>query len=150
MTSAREVAAFFIALAQQRGLEVNNLKLQKLLYYAQAWHLGLFGDALFPEKFQAWSTGPVIPEVYRQFKPFGIQPIGLAAELPVFDDELSGFLLDVVEEYMPLDEYDLASLTYREAPFQNARAGVDLSEPCEEELSESDMRAYFGRLSVAA
>jgi uncharacterized phage-associated protein len=64
MTTADAVADYLIALAHERGESVNNLKLQKLLYYAQAWHLALHDEPLFPEKFQAWMTGPVIPAMY--------------------------------------------------------------------------------------
>jgi uncharacterized phage-associated protein len=150
MTTAENVADHLLALADERGVEVNNLKLQKLLYYAQAWHLGRFGSPLFPEKFQAWSTGPAIPALYWKYKPWSIRHIGTHGEPPVFDAAINQLLREVADEYMPIDEYDLASLTYRETPFRNARGGVDLSEPCEAELSETDMRDYFGHLAAAA
>jgi len=149
MTTAQHVADFLLALADERGEEVNNLKLQKLLYYAQAWHLGRHGVPLFPEKFQAWSTGPVIPALYWKYKPFSIRHIATHAEPPVFDPAAALLLREVAGEYLAIDEYDLASLTYRESPFQNARGGVDLSEPCEAELSETDMREQFRQLAAA-
>ncbi|MGW0920666.1 Panacea domain-containing protein [Streptomyces sp. NPDC002755] len=41
------------------------MKLQKLVYYCQAWHLVWEGRALFPEAIRAWASGPVCPAVYE-------------------------------------------------------------------------------------
>jgi uncharacterized phage-associated protein len=61
VTTAQEVANYFIRRAHDSGEFISNLKLQKLLYYSQAWHLAIFDRRLFPERFQAWVHGPVIP-----------------------------------------------------------------------------------------
>ncbi|MBW4622042.1 MAG: DUF4065 domain-containing protein [Cyanosarcina radialis HA8281-LM2] len=63
MRSCFDVASYFIDLANKTGNTVNNLKLQKLVYYSQAWHLAIHGTPLFEEDFQAWIHGPVIPEL---------------------------------------------------------------------------------------
>jgi uncharacterized phage-associated protein len=150
MTSADAVADYLIALAHQRGESVNNLKLQKLLYYAQAWHLALHDEPLFPEKFQAWMSGPVIPDMYWRFKRFGISDIPVpaqpAASLP---ESTTRFLDELADEYMPLDEYDLSSMTYREAPWMTAHRGLDIADPCNVELDEAEMRTYFKELAEA-
>ena len=57
------------------GLTSCNLKLQKLVYYAQAWHLALRDVPLFEEDFEAWVHGPVIPALYQEYKKFGWRPI---------------------------------------------------------------------------
>jgi uncharacterized phage-associated protein len=149
MTTADAVADYLIALAHQRGESVNNLKLQKLLYYAQAWHLALRDEPLFPEKFQAWAVGPLIPSIYWRFKPFGIHDIrdDRALEVPA---DLYPLLAGVVEQYGSFDEYELASMTYREPPWMTAHRGYDLGDACEVELDESEMRSYFRRLAEAA
>jgi uncharacterized phage-associated protein len=149
MTSADAVADYLIALAHRRGESVNNLKLQKLLYYAQAWHLALHDAPLFSEKFQAWPSGPLIPALYWRFKEHGISDIPLqsAREVP---SEIEPFLHEIIEEYGPLDEYDLSSMTYREAPWMTAHQGYDIGDPCNVELDEEEMRSYFRRLAEAA
>lgn len=53
----------------------DQMKLQKLVYYAQAWHLAFFGRALFEEDIEAWPHGPVVRDLYIQFKKFGRDPI---------------------------------------------------------------------------
>jgi uncharacterized phage-associated protein len=67
MALAGEVAKYII-----KSLPVDNLKLQKLLYYSQAVHLVLNDKApLFPEDIEAWDYGPVVPPVYHQYKRYG-------------------------------------------------------------------------------
>jgi uncharacterized phage-associated protein len=150
LTTADEVADHLLTLAEERGDEVNNLKLNKLLYYAQAWHLGRYGEPLFPERFQAWSTGPVIPALYWKYKPWSIRHIGRHAAPPVFDDRTARLLREIADEYMWMDEYDLADLTYRETPWIRARGAIDIGDPCETELDEGDMRAFFRHIAEAA
>ena len=54
-----------------RGDLMTNLRLQKLLYFAQGWHLARFGRPLFDASIEAWPYGPVVPEVYRAYKEYG-------------------------------------------------------------------------------
>ena len=70
MTHALNVARYLIKLAGS-GAErdpLTNLRLQKLLYHAQGWHLAVFGRPLFPDQLEAWPQGPVVPDVYRMFE----------------------------------------------------------------------------------
>lgn len=50
---------------------VSNIRLQKLLYFVQAQFIMDLGIAAFKEEMEAWSFGPVIPEIYRKYKIFG-------------------------------------------------------------------------------
>jgi uncharacterized phage-associated protein len=95
MAAAGEVAKYII-----KSLPVDNLKLQKLLYYSQAVHLVLNGkEPLFPDPIEAWDYGPVVPPVYREYKPCGFdilspvdEPVGLElAELRAVDMALACF-----------------------------------------------------------
>jgi uncharacterized phage-associated protein len=71
MAFAGEVAKYII-----KSLPVDNLKLQKLLYYSQAVHLVLNDKRpLFPEAIEAWDYGPVVPPVYREYKQYGFDVI---------------------------------------------------------------------------
>lgn len=68
---------------------LSNMKLQKLLYYQQGFHLAYFGTPLFNEDIVAWQYGPVVPEVYEAYKSFGragIKPqvIGIPNEIQKF------------------------------------------------------------------
>lgn len=149
MVSATQVADFFLVWAAKQGEEVSNLKLQKLLYYAQAWHLGLYGTPLFPEKFQAWASGPVIPEFFWRWKEFGIGPVPHAAMVPPMTPATAEFLDEVATAYMPYDVWQLHWKTRAEAPWLRARGGR-VDGPGEEEISEAEMAAYFRTLTAAA
>jgi uncharacterized phage-associated protein len=129
---------------------VNNLKLQRLLYYAQAWHLGLYGTPLFPEKFEAWMTGPLIPELYWRFKPHGIRPIPEPAVVPELPCEVAEFLTTIADDYLEIDEYHLDEMTTSEEPWRAARVGLDRSDPSNNQISEDEMRVYFQSLAAAA
>ena len=67
----------------EHGDTISNLKLQKLLYYVQGFHLASFGRALFEEDMIAWTYGPVVPEVYDAYKKYRHRDINTAG---IIDD----------------------------------------------------------------
>ena len=68
--TARQVANYIISFFQKKQEPITNLKLQKLLYYVQAWYLALYDEPLFDDKLEAWVHGASQPQVYSQFKQF--------------------------------------------------------------------------------
>lgn len=69
MTTALAVANAFIRLAERAGGSISNMKLQKLVYFAQGFHAAFYnGLPLFEDDIEAWKYGPVIPELYHKFK----------------------------------------------------------------------------------
>ena len=68
--NAKAIANFFL-----KKDKLTQMKLHKLLYYANGWHLGFKGKPLFAEKIEAWDYGPVVPSIYREFRDFGARPI---------------------------------------------------------------------------
>jgi len=142
--NAQNIADHFLAVANECGSFISNLKLQKLIYYAQAWHLAIYDHPLFPEKFQAWVHGPVIPELYRTYKVFGSKPI--VAENAVrlnCDQETQDFFDELIDEYFGIDAYTLELLTHREDPWKNARKGLAPDVPSSEVINEDDMKNYY-------
>ena len=80
--AAENIAEYFIYLASQAFVGDNkeregitNLKLQKILYFAQAYYLAKIGKPLFSDAIEAWEYGPVVPDVYRKFRTKGSNPI---------------------------------------------------------------------------
>lgn len=69
MHSALDIAAWFLnEVDRKAGDSITNLKLQKLVYYAQAWAVTLLGRKLFEEKVEAWAHGPVVMLFTRNTK----------------------------------------------------------------------------------
>ena len=142
---AQDVAYHFLATANECGSFISNLKLQKLLYYAQAWHLAIFDAKLFSEKFEAWVHGPVIPAIYHRYKEYGTKPIlEENAEKLSLDTERESFFEELIQEYFGLDAYTLELLTHREDPWLNARKGIPPFQPSKKKISELDMKQYYG------
>ena len=78
MYKANDIAKYFIVLAEKEYEDpLTNMKIQKMLYYAQGFHLALFNIPLFEDKIEAWRLGPVIPDVYQKYKGLGSKSIDL-------------------------------------------------------------------------
>lgn len=69
------MANFFLGKGREQGVPVTHLKLQKLVAIAYGFHEAIHGDHLFDEDIQAWDYGPVVPQLYYEFKRFGHHPI---------------------------------------------------------------------------
>ena len=148
--TADQIADYIVWSAHASGSFISNLKLQKLLYYVQAWHLAVFGGPLFPARFEAWVHGPVVPDVYRRFNRFKWRNIDAEVERPELDARTVAFVEEVLEEYGAMDARHLESLTHREEPWIEARGDLASDEPCVAVLSEETMRScYRSRLTEA-
>lgn len=134
-----DVAAAFIA----RLGPVDAMKLQKLLYYAQGWHLAITGQPLFTDSIEAWRDGPVVPAAYSGHagrRKVSSWPSGNAAAL----DKDSAQLLDLVcASYGELSGDDLSKLTHNEEPWLQARRGLREDDPGDELITYDAMRRYF-------
>ena len=146
----QQVADYFISWSNETGDALTNLKLQKLVYYAQAWYLGHTQRALFSEDMQAWVHGPVVPELYQQYKRFGWQPIqrddlgpGSFERLEAaFDAEAREILADVRNHYAAKGAFELELLTHRQRPWYATRAGLPEDEPCPAVIPKELMRQW--------
>jgi uncharacterized phage-associated protein len=88
--SSKAVANSIISQARLSDVEdLSPMKLQKLIYYCHAWCLALIGEPLLKDEVQAWPYGPVVPDIYYEYKNFGDQPVAaFAKELAIENGEL--------------------------------------------------------------
>lgn len=118
MCKALDVANFFIDLANADPDEcMTNLRVNKLLYFAQGWSLVQLKKPLFKDDIQAWKYGPVVPEVYEAYKEYGRERISQTKGDYTPDcftsDELN-LLCDVIDEYGKYSSTGLVELTHVE------------------------------------
>jgi uncharacterized phage-associated protein len=140
---------YIIFKLKEANCGLNLLKLQKLLYYCQAWHLAIHNRPLFDGKFQAWVHGPVNRQIYDRF----LTTKTLYSEMLKSDirSEFSmdavtnerNHIEDVLEVYAPFRSSQLEALTHQELPWIEARSGYAPNERCENELDEETMRSYY-------
>ena len=141
---------FLLKLDPLAGDALTNLKLQKLCYYAQGWHLALFGAPLFSEVIEAWAHGPVVPELYQRFKSYkwqAIDPFELVSD-PEADlhDEQKEFLDQVWSRYNSFSGKMLEHMTHAEPPWKAAYRPATPQGACQNVISHEAMKAHFGNL----
>lgn len=142
MAKTLDVAAYILS---QRG-PMTAMKLQKLVYYSQAWSLVWDEKPLFGSKIEAWANGPVVPFLYQQHKNlFFIHRIrgGDARRLTTQEKET---IDAVLEYYGGRSSQWLSSLTHSELPWRNARRGLAVGERGRREITPAAMAEYYGSL----
>ena len=141
--TANMVADYFLYTAHDCGDLLTNLKLQKLVYYAQAWHLALYDEPLFEEHFEAWIHGPVQPELYRRFREYGWDRIGENPDKPKLSQLVKDLLDEILNIYDRFTARDLERMTHREEPWIEARDGAPIEDPSNNTISTDTMSKYF-------
>lgn len=140
------VADFFLWFAREHGDCLTNLKLQKLLYYAQAWHLALYGRPLFEGHFEAWVHGPVNRRIYGRFKKYRFAPISEDVSKPDFEPSVERHLVKCFSVFGKFSAWDLERMTHAEMPWIKARGGLLPEEDGTGRIAESDMRKFYSSL----
>jgi uncharacterized phage-associated protein len=109
---------------------ISNLKLQKLLYYAQGTFLSLKKEKLFEDSLLAWTHGPVVESVYHDYKNFGSHPIIFDENYSDADiDEADRDLLEgVFDEFSSYSAWKLRDMTHNEEPWKHTPAGGIIDE----------------------
>ncbi len=145
MVNAHDVAAYIL---RKLG-RTTAMKLQKLVYYSQAWSLVWDEKPLFHNRIEAWINGPVIPNLYSVHR--GMFDV---KEWPKGDpDKLSAVQRETVDAV--LDFYGdkssqwLSDLTHAEPPWRDARRGLAPTERGGNEITHAAMAEYYGSLTRA-
>lgn len=139
--TAQDVANYFLSLVEEDcGDGISNLKLQKLLYYAQGFNLAITGKPLFDEPILAWQHGPVVRIVWRHYSLHGANPLPRPKkfDLSKFDAPTKELLGDIWEIYGQFSAWKLRSLTHGEKPWIETEK--------KQAISPKLMTAYFKTL----
>jgi uncharacterized phage-associated protein len=144
MVNVFDVAAYIL----KRQGPMTHLKLQKLVYYAQAWSLVWDESPLFREKIEAWVGGPVVPKLFDRLRHrFKVDYKTLGAGDPDRLNSTQRETLDaVLDYYAPQSSQYLSDLTHLEEPWQEARRGLATGERGKREITRASMAIYYGSL----
>ncbi|MGC5330872.1 type II toxin-antitoxin system antitoxin SocA domain-containing protein [Micromonospora sp. DT62] len=141
MTDAHDVAA---AVLGELG-SMNAMKLEKLVYYCQGWHLARHGAALYPDRIEAWRQGPVVPLLHRHHRrqlTVSEWPHGKASRLtPAQADTVRW----VTTTYGKFSASELSTMTHNELPWRAARGALPEAASSNEEIDVEMMQAYYAR-----
>lgn len=151
----RDVSHYIIVYSNKKDYGVSNLKLQKLLYFVQAFFLINDCPPCFDEKIEAWDFGPVVPEVYREYKRFGGMDIPTIdyyvkfdkkniwnTERIYYEDIISNddkeMIQAVVDKFAHCSATFLVNLTHNQDPWINAYVNGQRNE-----ITKEDIKRYF-------
>jgi uncharacterized phage-associated protein len=125
-------------------------KVQKLCYYAQAWSLALFDKQIIDCKFEAWAHGPVCRELWNElhgYTYFDIPQDALESKAnDITNTDDIEFMERVWETYKDFSGYQLEVLTHKERPWMVARGETPEFQRCTTEISETEMKTYYSAL----
>lgn len=147
LVAPSQAANFLLVNSRETGEVLTNLKLQKLLYYSQAWFLALNGAALFDEEFQAWVHGPVLPSQYFRFSDFRWKPIIDEVAEPNLDDRFANHLCEVLEVFGVETAVALEHMTHDEMPWKRARGTLEPHEPSKAIIRKEWMQEFYAQLA---
>lgn len=141
MQTADNVAKWFLVNNKARGLGtdveyITNLKLQKLLYYAQGCCLAIYSKPLFRDPISAWTYGPVVESVYQTYKHFG--DFGISEFEPYvnnFSDDEKKILMGTDENFGQFSAWKLVEMAHNETPWKET--------PRNEIIPVDKIKAYF-------
>jgi uncharacterized phage-associated protein len=144
MYTANDIANWFLAgVDRAAGDSITHLKLQKLVYYAQAWSLALLDRPLFEEDFQAWTHGPVVPSLWRRFRDHGWEALPAPDDVLEFEPEVEELLRDVSNVHGEMSAHRLEELTHREDPWLVTRRGLSPELRCTASIPKQHMWEYY-------
>ena len=128
--NALDVAHYIIYLASQNVIDevkgekvyegITNLKLQKILYFVQVFHLVKKDKPLFTENIQAWQYGPVVYEVYKQYKKNRSDSIIRTKDTSVISEQDKQFIEEIWDSFGKYSTTKLVAITHAHTPWQEA------------------------------
>jgi len=145
VTTLNSVADFLLCFAQEHGDVMTPLKLQKMVFYADAWFMALNdGNELIADKFEAWVHGPVARDLYIRFADYKWQPISEEIECPKLAPNVVEHLEEIYQVFGGYSAYELEQLTHQEAPWIQARGNKAANEICRTDI-DKNLTAEFYR-----
>ncbi|MDU7067145.1 MAG: DUF4065 domain-containing protein [Clostridium perfringens] len=135
--NVKDIAAYIVDYSIENGSPVSNLKLQKILYYVQAYFLVTKNEPCFREDIIHWRHGPVVREVYSQYKMYFDDEITRSngfGDLESYDKNLINKVVDSYKTYGP---WDMVRKTHEEGPWINTNS--------DDVIDKEEIKKYFNK-----
>ena len=128
--------------------EISAMKLQKLVYYSQAWSLVWDEEELFSEDFEAWANGPVLRTVYQEHRGmFKVKSETFdKGDLSNLNEDQMETIDAVLKFYGDKSAQWLSNLTHKESPWKDARGELNPMESSSEVITKGSMEEYYSAL----
>lgn len=140
--SVLDVAKYIL----QKSGSITAMKLQKLVYYCQAWSLVWDDAPLFKEKIWAWAHGPVAYELFKVYQgKYTIKSVP-SGKIDNLNDTQKETIDSILEYYGNKQSYWLSNLTHKEAPWREARKGLPDGYHGNNEITHASMMEYYSGL----
>ncbi|MCR5564034.1 MAG: DUF4065 domain-containing protein [Desulfovibrio sp.] len=145
MAHAKDVAQYIIECTPQETISA--IKLEKLVYYCQAWSLAWTGEPLFEEDIQAWANGPVIPNLYKlHVHKLNISKDDAIGDSSKLSENEKSIINDVLQTYIDKEPFWLVELTHLERPWKEARRNCQPGEICTNVITQASMAEYYSSI----
>lgn len=142
MATAHDVAAYIL----ENSGSMSAMKLQKLVYYSQAWHLVWEEEPLFREGVEAWANGPVVRELYDVHRGQFTVARWPEGSPDALTDREKGSVDAILRHYGDKSAFWLSEATHREDPWRDARGDLGPSDRSGREITQAAMAEYYGSL----
>jgi uncharacterized phage-associated protein len=143
MASVHDVAAYVL---REKG-SMSTWKLQKLVYYSQAWHLVWDDQPLFPERVEAWANGPVVRALYDRHRQwYTVSSWDRYGNADALSQSERRTVDSVLKFYGDKSGHWLSELTHMEPPWANARKGLAPGERGNREITPAAMAEYYSSI----
>lgn len=135
--SAYDVANMFVKLNDtESGDVLTNLKLQKLVYYAQGFSLAIFNKPLFNDEISAWEHGPVVADLYHKLKKYGYRQVKMDEDVSdAISQEQRDLITEVNKVYGQFSAWKLRDMTHNESPWLTTNRG--------DVITKDKIKSYF-------
>jgi uncharacterized phage-associated protein len=127
------------------------MKLQKLVYYAQAWSLVWDERPLFTERIEAWANGPVVPALFEAHRgSFQVNANTIPGKPETLDNIAIETIDAVLKYYGDKTSQWLSELTHSENPWKDARQGIPPGVRANQEITLASIHEYYDFVATSA
>jgi uncharacterized phage-associated protein len=146
MADVQDVAAYIL----ERSGAMSAMKLQKLVYYSQAWHLVWEDEPLFQDRIEAWANGPVVYAIFEGHRgSYRVDPPWRRGDSSHLTSNEKSTIDAVIQEYEPLTGRQLSFLTHSEDPWRDARHGLSPTARSNSEITLESMGRFYSALDTS-